>query len=70
MSTFSSSDLIFATVLNRGDVIASMRLSGVSSYTELLSAVRSRVGHVGGLSTLSVRNSSQGWSARQAVILQ
>lgn len=70
MATFSTSDLIFATVANHTGVVANLRMSGLTSFDDVIREVRSQIGSVGGLSTVCVRNSSRGWSATQTVIFR
>lgn len=70
MATISTSDLIFATVANSGTVLANLRMSGLTSFDDIIREVRSQIGAVGGLSTISVRNSSRGWSATQTVMFR
>lgn len=69
MATISSTDTIFATVKQRGSMIANLRLSGVESMAHVMREVRSHLGTVSGLLTIDLRNQSQGWMSRQSVML-
>ena len=69
MATICSTDTIFATVSYCGSMIANMRISGAESMAHVMNAVRSRVGHVAGLVTVDLRNTSQGWNSRRSVMI-
>ena len=69
MATICSTDTIFATVSYCGSMIANMRISGAESMAQVMIAVRSRVGHVAGLVTVDLRNTSQGWNSRRSVMM-
>lgn len=69
MAKISLSDIIFATISVRGKVMAKLRLDGVESYAQVLSHLLAAVKGWSGLATVSVRNSSQGWSVNRSVML-
>lgn len=68
MKTISCTDIIYATVVRRGTMIASLCLSGIASLADLLLRVRSEIGCGCGLVTLSLRNGSQGWTDRRSLL--
>lgn len=70
MATISDNDTIFATLMNRGRVVAEATLTGVSSVSHVMRVMRAAAPGILGLSTLSLRNSSQGWSTTQTVYLR
>ena len=56
--------------MQRGNVLASVKLSGVTSATAVLKALLNVVSKGLGMVTLTVRNSTQGWTHRQALLLK
>ncbi len=69
MGTINSSDIIYATLSQHGRQLASLRLSGLTSFSDILCQVRRAFTGSLGLVTLRLRNSSQGWSHDRSVIL-
>lgn len=69
MKTLHSADLIFATFAHAGRVVASLRLSGINSLTDVLRAYDEHGADARGLLNLTLRNSTQGWSASTAVLV-
>lgn len=66
MATILSSDVIFATVRQRGRVLTTLRLSGITSLTDVLSSI---CGRFSGIATIDLRNGTQGWQRRHTVML-
>ncbi len=66
MGTINSSDIIFATVKQRGITLASIKLSGITSFAEIL---RRSLSGTMGMTTIDLRNGSQGWQQRRTVML-
>lgn len=66
MPAILSSDIIFATIFQRGRVVADITLRGITSLTDVLS---SAPGLTRGVARISLRNSSQGWSHTSTVML-
>ncbi len=66
MATIESSDIIFATIRQRGQILTTLRLSGITSLSEIVSSLH---GIARGLTTIDLRNGSQGWSSRHTVLL-
>lgn len=70
MATISLNDVIFATIRLRGASLATISVSGVTTFSEILSRLMSSLtGRVRGLATVELRNASQGWAARRNVML-
>ncbi len=69
MGTINSSDIIYATLSQHGRQLASLKLSGLTSFSDILRQVRRAVTGSLGLVTLRLRNSSQGWSHDRSVLL-
>jgi hypothetical protein len=65
MATILSSDEIFATVSQRGRVMSSLRLSGITSLADILRAIGNEIR---GLATIELRNSTQGWQRRHTIM--
>ena len=66
MATIESSDIIFATVRQRGQVLTTLRISGITSLSEIVTSLR---GVARGITTIDLRNGSQGWSRRHTVMI-
>ncbi len=69
MTTIKSTDVIFATVIQRGVVLASLRLSGITSLPELLKKIMRTITGAVGITTIDLRNGSQGWQQRRTIML-
>lgn len=65
MATILSFDEIFATVSQRGRVMSSLRLSGITSLADILRAIGNEIR---GLATIELRNSTQGWQRRHTIM--
>ena len=72
MSTIISTDIIFARIMMGCRELFSFRISGISSAVELMSHVKTLLvdnGQSGNtLLTLDLRNQTQGWTARRAIV--
>lgn len=66
MATILSSDIIFATIRQRGRILTTLRLSGITSLSEIVTALH---GIARGIATIDLRNGTQGWSRRHTVML-
>lgn len=64
MKTINSSDVIFATVTQRGATLYDARLSGLSSMAEVMKFLHKVLAGAVGMLTLTLRNGTQGWSRR------
>lgn len=69
MKAILPSDTIFATVIQRGIVKTTLCLNGLSSESDIIRRVRSAMGNLLGLTTIELRNGSQGWSQQRTVML-
>ena len=69
MATISSTDNLFATASIMGQHFFHFTGNGISSLSELISRVRRHPLAPKGMVTLTVRNSSQGWSQSRAFYL-
>lgn len=70
MQTIDYTDVVFATIIQRGRTLYSARISGMSSVAEVMKYLHSAVGKVAGMVTLNLRNSSQGWSTQTYLRIQ
>ncbi|MEF2642699.1 MAG: hypothetical protein U0M50_01400 [Paramuribaculum sp.] len=66
MATILSSDVIFATVRQRGQVMTTLRLSGITSFGDVVASVGRLFK---GITTIDLRNGTQGWNLRHTVML-
>lgn len=66
MATILSSDVIFATVRQRGQVMTTLRLSGITSFGDVVASVGRLFK---GITTIDLRNGTQGWNRRHTVML-
>lgn len=69
MEKISINDIIFATATVRGTIAASLKLSGLKSMADVITAIKNEIGIAGGLMTITLRNMSQGWSKSKAIYL-
>lgn len=70
MANFTPHDIIFATIVQNGFTRAAARLTGVSSIADILGQLRAMVPGLCGMTTLNVRNATDGWTASRAVLLK
>lgn len=70
MTTLSTTDVVVATAIKSGSVIATVRLTGMSSLSDIMSEMRRRMGAVIGMISLNLRNVTQGWSERRSLFLR
>jgi hypothetical protein len=69
MGTINSSDIIFATLTQRGNQVATFRFSGLSSVADIIKHIRDSVRNCMGIVTLQLRNGSQGWTQQRSLLL-
>lgn len=67
--TINSTDRVFATLSQFGSIIYNVELSGVTSMSDVVRRLRGEVKSGGGLLSLTLRNSSQGWSRSASIML-
>ncbi len=68
MATLNASDIIFATLTQSGRTIASVRLSGMRTLSDIVRYLRNIYIDAVGLLTLSLRNPSQGWTEQRNIM--
>ncbi len=68
MATINFTDTLYATVTQRGVTLANLTLMGMTSFPDIVRELRSALGNVAGITTLLLRNTSQGWSDRRALM--
>ena len=69
MTAFCPSDVIFATIRQRGTVLATLKLSGISSLTDVIRRIPAAVAGLMGLTIIELRNGTQGWKQRHTIML-
>lgn len=70
MKTIGKSDIIFATIYQRGRKVASIDISGVVSLNEIMKRLRGFLSRCVGMATLQLRNSSQGWVEQHSIMVK
>jgi hypothetical protein len=68
-TAFNPTDVIFATVRQRGTVLANLRMSGISSMADIISRLPHAIGRLMGITTIDLRNGTQGWQRRHTIML-
>lgn len=69
MEAININDIIFATASIRGNIAADIKLSGLKSMSEIVTAIRREIGSMSGLLTIRMRNATQGWCQSKSVYL-
>ena len=69
IKTIATGDTIFATAKVRGSFAANLRLSGICSISDAINAVRNELGALAGLTTITLRNMTRGWTQEKSVYL-
>lgn len=69
MRPFQSTDNIYATFHTAGKILASFQLSGVNSISDIMKVYGEQDDTAKGLISLTLRNSTQGWSQTTAVVI-
>lgn len=70
METISSSDVIFATLMQHGRQVVNIQVSGITSIAELVRRVYANVRGCIGMATLTLRNCTQGWARRHTIVMK
>ena len=70
MATINSSDILFATLIQRGRTIASVRLSGMTTFNEIIKYLGRMINGTFGMMTVSLRNGTQGWHEKRNIIFR
>lgn len=66
-ASLSVSDLIFATLIVGGKVIASVCRNNFASINDIVKFIATSAGRFMGLAQLNIRNKTQGWSMNMAL---
>lgn len=69
MATINLQDEVYATLSQRGIVVAKVKMQGIKSLSDVLLQLRSLASNCVGLATLKIRNYTQGWSQRKSIML-
>lgn len=69
MATINLHDEIYATLTQRGIIVAKVKMQGIKSLSDVLMHLRSLASNCVGLVTLKVRNYTQGWSQSRSIKL-
>lgn len=67
MATFGTNDTVFATARSRVIGTVNVRLVGLNSVKEIVSAVKSEIGTFSGILNITMRNVSQGWFEEKSI---
>lgn len=70
MASISLHDEIFATFTQRGMVVASVKVSGVTSMGDVLRYLRMAEVRCKGLVTLKLRNLTKGWTQIRRLVIE
>lgn len=70
-TAINHTDLLYVTVQSGKDTLLTLTISGASDMVDVMRRVRCETpGDAAGLVTVSVRNSTQGWSLEQRMVLK
>jgi hypothetical protein len=69
MAEINAQDEIYATLTQRGNVVATINMSGLNSIAAILCKLRAIASGCVGLVTFKMRNCSQGWSQSRQIML-
>lgn len=69
MAEINAQDEIYATLTQRGNVVATINMSGLNSISAILSKLRAIASGCVGMVTFKMRNCSQGWSQCRQIML-
>lgn len=61
MKRINSSDVIIASLTQRGRNVANLRISGLSDISQVIDYIRRTIRGLIGMTSLRLRNGSQGW---------
>lgn len=70
MSHITPLDRLFITVTQNGIARYFTELTGVTSFSDIVSCMRSQIPGIHGLATINVRNSSEGWTSARSILLR
>lgn len=67
MAKITPLDRLFVTVFQNGITRHFTELTGVNSFSDILNCMRTRIPGLNGMTVISVRNSTEGWTASHSV---
>lgn len=70
MSKITPQDLLYITVIFKGSACFKSEITGINSFHDIVNHVKPSLGAYSGLATIDVRNSTEGWTARQSIFLR
>lgn len=70
MAKISPLDVLYITIMQHGTTCLNTCVTGIKSLSDIISHARRSVPGLNGMTTLSVRNSTEGWTARQSVFIR
>lgn len=69
MTKITPLDRLFVTIFQKGIASYATELTGVNSFSDIVSHMRSHLPGISGMTTISVRNSTEGWSDTRSVFM-
>ena len=70
MAKITPLDRLFITVSQNGITRFISELTGVTSFRDIVNYTREMAPGIIGMTTISVRNSTEGWHTRESIILR
>ena len=70
MANMATTDVLFVTLTQNGRHLANVCICGASSMNDVVRRVRGAVPGAAGMTRLSLRNSTRGWSADHSVFFK
>lgn len=61
MKRINSSDVIIASLTQRGRNVANLRISGLSDLNQVIEYIKRAISGIIGMTSLRLRNGTQGW---------
>lgn len=65
----SQDDIMHASVVQGGKEIFNLNISGITSMSEILKAIRTKVADLAGIGVVKIRNCSQGWCQSKSLLI-
>lgn len=69
MAKISINDTLFLTLISRGVTVFNRQVRGIASHADLHKLVRQIMAGTRGMVSVTLRNSTQGWSHSSALLL-
>ncbi len=70
MAKISPLDVLYITIIKHGTTCLNTCVTGLRSLSDIIAHARRNVPDLSGMTTLSVRNTTEGWTARQSVFIR